>query len=163
MPRSPLLAAATAALGILLLAASPDGALAGSPYAALSGFELGFAPRLFVRQLADLQSFTGALGGEAAPAIVDSGDPVRPFQVEEDTFTDFASAAQRTCDRQFNACAEIANSENNNGDFTVPDCDDQKNECNAAQQNAVVQDFASAGVNLGPDPADPAFDLICDA
>lgn len=70
----------------------------------------------------NLQTFTGNLG-EAAPAITNSGDAKRPFDVAGDTFVNFAAAAQRTCDKQFNACADQANS---GAAFTVSDCQTQK-------------------------------------
>jgi hypothetical protein len=34
----------------------------------------------------NLQVFSGALGGTGAPAITNSGDPERPFEVDGDTF-----------------------------------------------------------------------------
>ena len=42
-------------------------------------------PRQAVGRL-NLQAFTGALGGVSAPAITNSGDPERPFEVDGDTF-----------------------------------------------------------------------------
>jgi len=80
---------------------------------------------IFTRQVSNLQTFTGSLGG-AAPPITQSGDSSRPFEVGGSTFTDFKSAAQRTCDNQFTACASQANAEQNKGGFTVADCSDQK-------------------------------------
>jgi len=80
---------------------------------------------IFTRQVSNLQTFTGSLGG-AAPPITQSGDSSRPFEVGRSTFTDFKSAAQRTCDNQFNACANQANAEQNKGGFTVTDCNNQK-------------------------------------
>ena len=80
---------------------------------------------IFTRQVSNLQTFTGSLGG-AAPPITQSGDSSRPFEVGGSTFTDFKSAAQRTCDNQFTACASQANAEQNKGGFTVTDCSNQK-------------------------------------
>ncbi|KAH7360012.1 hypothetical protein BKA66DRAFT_400530, partial [Pyrenochaeta sp. MPI-SDFR-AT-0127] len=57
----------------------------------------------------NLQSFNGALGGAQASAITNSGNSERPFNVDGDTFTDFQSAAQRSCDNQFQICANTAN------------------------------------------------------
>ena len=48
--------------------------------------------------------------------------------MEGDKFTDFRSAAQRSCDRQFTACSQAANQEANKGVLRVGDCDDQKGE-----------------------------------
>ncbi|ORY07007.1 hypothetical protein BCR34DRAFT_29477 [Clohesyomyces aquaticus] len=75
---------------------------------------------------ANLQSFTGALGGITATPVEDSGNPDRPFQVKGDTFVNIAAALQRSCDQQFNACANAANG----GDKTlsVGACSDQKSE-----------------------------------
>ncbi|KAF2833710.1 hypothetical protein CC86DRAFT_278513 [Ophiobolus disseminans] len=192
--------------------ASPQPALVRSDY------EISLIPRhtLFLRQLADLQTFDQALGGSRASAITNSGDPQRPFSVEGDTFDSFQSAAQRSCDRQFQACQGVANgggnggggnqgngNRNNNnggnnaqnrdrnrkgkrqddgrgngngsgngngnnkrqeGGLTVQQCDQQKNECNSVQQSAQVKDFQTgvASTNIGPDPAFPDFDLICE-
>jgi hypothetical protein len=50
--------------------------------------ELGGMGVLLPRQQgrANLQAFSGALGGGAASAITNSGDPDRPFEVDGDTF-----------------------------------------------------------------------------
>ena len=58
--------------------------------------------------------------------ITNSGDSERPFLVSGDTFTDFASAAGRSCDNQKNSCAQKANS--GNSGFDVSDCDTQNSE-----------------------------------
>lgn len=68
---------------------------------------------LFARQApgaikADLQTFTGALGGIKAPSITQSTDVKRPFLVEGDTFPVYMEAAMRTCDRQNNACSNVS-------------------------------------------------------
>jgi hypothetical protein len=83
---------------------------------------------LFLRQLSNLQTFNGALGGFAAPAITNSGDQKQPFKVDDDKFTDFKSAGQRSCDRQFTACSEAANREADKGPLKVAQCEDQKGE-----------------------------------
>jgi hypothetical protein len=72
----------------------------------------------------NLQTFTAALGGIAATPILDSGDAKRPFSVKGDTFVNIGAALQRSCDQQFNACANGANG----GDATlnVADCSAQK-------------------------------------
>ncbi|KAF2692266.1 hypothetical protein K458DRAFT_398569 [Lentithecium fluviatile CBS 122367] len=151
---------------LTLLLALPALSLASPSPALVSDDYLHLMPRntLFFRQTANLQSFTNALGGFAASPITNSGDAKRPFRVDGDTFTDFASAAQRSCDNQFQKCSQNANSQGNKGDLTVGDCDGQKNECNSAQQNAPVTDFQSGAVasQIIPDPDFPDFDLICD-
>lgn len=84
------------------------------------------APRyaLAKRQGQNFQTFAGALGGVAATPITDSGNPDRKFQVKGDTFVNLSAALQRSCDQQFNACANKANG----GDKTlsVSACADQK-------------------------------------
>lgn len=72
---------------------------------------------------ANIQVFSGALGGIRADAVASTGDTVRPYAVCGDTFTDFASAAGRSCDNQMNSCADMANSGGAN--FSVGDCDAQ--------------------------------------
>lgn len=71
------------------------------------------APATFTEQRrqagGNLQTFSGALGGIAATPILDSGNANRPFQVKADTFVNIAAALQRSCDQQFNACADKAN------------------------------------------------------
>lgn len=138
---------------------------------------------LFFRQVNDLQSFKGNLGGFAASPITNSGDGKRPFSVDGDTFTDFQTAAQRSCDNQFQQCSQSANQQGNKGDLKVSDCDTQKSmfecwfwvydgvlivgidDCNSAQQSAQVKDFntGAASTIISPDPEFPDFDLICDA
>jgi hypothetical protein len=61
---------------------------------------------------ANSQTFTGALGGFKATPITDSGDAKRPFAVKGDTFVNLGAALQRSCDQQFNACANSANGGN---------------------------------------------------
>jgi hypothetical protein len=89
--------------------ASPQPALVSTDY------EISLVPRhtLFLRQVSDLQTFASALGGTKASAITNSGDKERPFSVDGDTFTDFNSAAQRSCDNQFQACQNAANGNGN--------------------------------------------------
>ncbi|ORY09395.1 hypothetical protein BCR34DRAFT_487442 [Clohesyomyces aquaticus] len=121
---------------------------------------------LFLRQLNDLQTFSGNLGGVPASPITNSGDSKRPFEVDGSTFTDFKSAAQRSCDNQSNGCSKAANANGGSkGGLKVQDCDKQKQDCNSAQSNAKVQDFNTAvqSQNIGPDPQFPDFDLICEA
>ncbi|KAI5803544.1 hypothetical protein DFH27DRAFT_472973, partial [Peziza echinospora] len=77
----------------------------------------------------NLQSFRGAIGSPI-DAIVFSGNAKRPFQVADSTFVNFAAAAARSCDRQFNACANAANA--GATDFEFSDCTEQKDACTAA-------------------------------
>ncbi|KAJ8080663.1 hypothetical protein AAF712_008368 [Marasmius tenuissimus] len=75
----------------------------------------------------NLQTFTGSLGGQAAPAVTAGG---RGFLVEgSDSFVGVGAALNRSCDIQHNKCANAANS---GGDFTVGQCDQQNNDCKAA-------------------------------
>ncbi|KAL6707728.1 hypothetical protein ACN47E_003849 [Coniothyrium glycines] len=97
--------------------------------AVLAFAALGSARVIHVRQ-ANAQSFTGALGGIAATPVLDSGDAKRPFSVKGDTFVNIGAALQRSCDQQFNACANAANG--GNGAFSTQECQAQKNQCSAA-------------------------------
>ncbi|KAF2644105.1 hypothetical protein P280DRAFT_420778 [Massarina eburnea CBS 473.64] len=102
------------------------------------------APTVYqpARRQNNAQSFTGALGGIAATPVLDSGDAKRPFSVKGDTFVNIGAALQRSCDQQFNACANAANG----GDKTlsVSACNDQKTQCDAAGQTASSASAQSA-------------------
>ncbi|GJE88265.1 hypothetical protein PsYK624_043480 [Phanerochaete sordida] len=75
----------------------------------------------------NLQTFTGALGGIAAPAVTAGG---RNFVVaNNDDFVNLATALGRSCDVQHNQCADSANS---GGGFSVGQCDSQNTDCHAA-------------------------------
>jgi len=117
----------------LLLALLPALATSSPSPAFVSDDFLHLIPRntLFFRQTqsSDLQTFTGNLGGFSASPITNSGDAKRPFTVDGDTFTDFSSAAQRSCDNQFQECSQAANAGGNEGGLTVGECDGQKSEC----------------------------------
>ncbi|KAF3048464.1 hypothetical protein E8E11_007631 [Didymella keratinophila] len=96
------------------------------------------------RQTGNLQTFTGALGGIAATPAQNSGDAKRPFQVKGDTFVNLSAALARSCDQQFNACANAANG----GDQTLStaQCTSQKDQCDAATSSgAAAQGSAQAG------------------
>ncbi|KAF7952336.1 uncharacterized protein EAE97_001833 [Botrytis byssoidea] len=73
-------------------------------------------------------SSASALGGIAAPPITNSGDSARPFSVNGNTFVNEAAALQRSCDIQFNACADAFNGGKANG-FSMSDCQTQENSC----------------------------------
>ncbi|KAK3334869.1 hypothetical protein B0H65DRAFT_335615 [Neurospora tetraspora] len=95
--------------------------------------ELGFAFNHLPRQVStgqELQAFFSEkpLGGASSQPIVFSGNPERPFEVEGDTFPDFPTAANRVCDKQKNACAEMANDASEVKSFRVSDCDEQRGE-----------------------------------
>lgn len=127
------------------------------------------------RELSNLQMFTPALGGIKAAPITVSSDSQRPYQVMNDTFPDFATAAGRSCDVQHNSCCDAANAQKGES-FSVSDCDGQQSkweiclpecvitdleaQCNTAQKNAAVQSFHLQDV--GPDPNDPDFELYCE-
>ncbi|KAB2109926.1 hypothetical protein AG0111_0g1773 [Alternaria gaisen] len=87
------------------------------------------ARAVWVRQN-NAQTFTGALGGVAATPVLDSGIANRPFSVKGDTFVNLSGALQRSCDQQFNGCANLANS--GNGNFSTQECQAQKDQCTAA-------------------------------
>ncbi|KAL1801459.1 hypothetical protein ACET3X_001801 [Alternaria dauci] len=87
------------------------------------------ARAVWVRQN-NAQTFTGALGGVAATPVLDSGIADRPFSVKGDTFVNLAGALQRSCDQQFNGCANLANG--GNGNFSTQECQAQKEQCTAA-------------------------------
>ncbi|KAF7966535.1 hypothetical protein HWV62_38060 [Athelia sp. TMB] len=78
----------------------------------------------------NLQTFTGALGGVAAPAVTASGSQ---FQVAgNDLFNDVAAAVERSCSVQNNKCSDAANASGNANGFTVSACGAQETACNAA-------------------------------
>ena len=84
---------------------------------------LALAGPLRPRQ-SNLQTFTGALGGIAPTPVENSGDSTRPFSVKGDTFVNIGAALQRSCDQQFNACANSANG--GNAALSVSACSDQQ-------------------------------------
>ncbi|PSS10769.1 hypothetical protein M430DRAFT_145929 [Amorphotheca resinae ATCC 22711] len=87
------------------------------------------ASKLKARASANVQTFTGTLGG-AAPAVIQStGD--RPFSVNGSTFINKTAALQRSCSVQNTACSNAANSGTLPG-TTVADCNAQEVACNAA-------------------------------
>ncbi|CAK7229948.1 hypothetical protein SBRCBS47491_007423 [Sporothrix bragantina] len=73
---------------------------------------------------------TSDIAGIAAPAVTDSGNADRPFEVNGDTFVNKSAAIQRACSIQNNACANAVNSGQAAG-FTVGDCNTQEETCNA--------------------------------
>ncbi|KAH6625338.1 hypothetical protein C7974DRAFT_337197 [Boeremia exigua] len=97
------------------------------------------------RQAGNAQTFTGALGGIAATPVEDSGNPDRPFQVKGDGFVNIGAALARSCDQQFNACANAANGGDAN--LSVAQCSTQKDQCSASIQasTAAAQGNNQAG------------------
>jgi len=79
---------------------------------------------------ANLQTFTGTLGG-AAPAVTAGG---RGFEVAGEGASEsdvgLSAALQRSCSIQHNTCADAANA--GSASFTVGDCDTQNTACNTA-------------------------------
>ncbi|KAJ7626674.1 hypothetical protein DFH06DRAFT_1273081 [Mycena polygramma] len=106
-------AAATAASTTAAAAASTTAAAASSTTAAAS-------------TSGNVQTFTGALGGQAAPPVTPGG---KGFVVDGSEFINEAGALGRSCDVQHNLCANAANS---GGAFSVGDCDTQNTACHAA-------------------------------
>ncbi|EFQ26756.1 hypothetical protein CGRA01v4_08977 [Colletotrichum graminicola] len=117
------------------------------------GWKMGLLPR---QDSQNLQPFDGNLGGVKAPAITKSSNSERPFEVDGDTFPDFATAANRACDNQKNKCADVAN--NGSQKFSVSECDKQSNECKAAISTATQQSFSDAVFVA----SDGDFDIFCD-
>jgi hypothetical protein len=76
-------------------------------------------------------SSAGVLGGIAAPPVTNSGDSTRPFEVNGNTFVNKAAAVQRSCDIQFNGCADAFNGGKATG-FDISDCSAQETACLAA-------------------------------
>ncbi|KAF9891146.1 hypothetical protein FE257_005082 [Aspergillus nanangensis] len=134
-----------------------------------------YAPAMVKRQ-----AFRGTLGG-AVPAITKTGDADRPYAVDGDTFTDYASAAERSCNNQFDTCQRLANTDTSVS-YTLQDCQDQLTTCmtiNSSTETVEVaaarlqptsttgSDSGSNTVVAGPlaqttIPYDDEFDLVCD-
>jgi len=73
---------------------------------------------------------SAAIGGIEAPKIINSGDSTRPFSVNGNTFVNKSAAVQRSCDVQFNACANAVNGGKLSG-VTLADCSAQQGKCGA--------------------------------
>ncbi|TGO25319.1 hypothetical protein BPAE_0082g00020 [Botrytis paeoniae] len=124
---------AAAALAASAVAAGPDNtnpvasSSASSIESASSSFSAAKASKTTTSSIAKSSS-TSALGGIAAPPITNSGDSARPFSVNGNTFVNEAAALQRSCDIQFNACANAFNGGTASG-FDIGDCQTQENSC----------------------------------
>ncbi|KAJ0386763.1 hypothetical protein COL922a_003694 [Colletotrichum nupharicola] len=139
---------------VLVLSGAGAGARALDIHEELQmGWKMGLLPRQAIQ---NLQTFTGNLGGVAASAITKSNDPSRPFEVDGDTFPDFATAAGRSCDNQKNKCSQAAN--NAATKFDVSKCDEQATECRSAIDSTSKQSFGDP-VFAG---SDGNFDIFCD-
>lgn len=92
-------------------------------YTSLFTAVLGAPANFHMRRQNNFQTFSAALGGVEATPVVDSGNADRPFQVKGDTFVNIAAALARSCDQQFNGCANLANA---GAAFSVNDCTTQK-------------------------------------
>ncbi|KAL5357873.1 hypothetical protein BJX96DRAFT_29240 [Aspergillus floccosus] len=129
-----------------------------------------YAPAMVKRQ-----AFTGSLGG-SVPAITDTGNAERPYGVDGDTFTDYASAAERSCNNQFNSCQLIANTDSS-ASFSLQDCQNQLTECMAVNPATQKVDYAKLQTTTSEEsasntiagslaqttiPYDDEFDLVCD-
>lgn len=112
-------------------AAGEQAASAATGQAAADAFNsaLGVSAAKFKRANANVQTFTGTLGGAAPPVIQSSG--ARPFAVNGATFVNEAAALQRSCSIQNTNCANAANSGALPG-TTVAQCNAQEAACNAA-------------------------------
>ncbi|KAL4800648.1 hypothetical protein BDV19DRAFT_353454 [Aspergillus venezuelensis] len=103
----------------------------------------GAGPRLVRRE--------GTLGG-STPAITETGDSERPYAVDGNTFTDYTSAAQRSCNLQYDICQLAANTDES-VTFTLDDCQDQQNDC-IADPPAVSDGSSSMSVASSDDTSD---------
>jgi len=74
---------------------------------------------------ANLQAFTGALGGISPPPVTAGG---KGFITDNSEFLNLSAALGRSCDVQHNQCADKANS---GGGFSVGACDQQDTACRA--------------------------------
>ncbi|KNE66590.1 hypothetical protein AMAG_11711 [Allomyces macrogynus ATCC 38327] len=84
----------------------------------------------------NVQLFTDALHGHAAPAVSYVASSSRPFQVYVNgklngDFPDAWSAIGRSCDVQHNQCADAVNRGQSPAGATVGQCDEQNNKCHA--------------------------------
>ncbi|KAF8858745.1 hypothetical protein BDZ45DRAFT_391038 [Acephala macrosclerotiorum] len=132
-------AVAIAALGMLkMVAANPGDMIIDFP-----GLLRPRASAVAAASSTNLFAFSSALGGAAAEPVTSTGDSTRPFAVGTNTFTDFDSAATRSCNDQHNACADVANGGSANG-LTVGQCDTQQTQCEAAAASGASSSHSSS-------------------
>lgn len=92
--------------------------------------EVAAVPTAAASTAGNLQTFTGALGGVAAPPVTAGG---RGFLIEGDSFLNEAGALGRSCDIQHNGCSDAANSAAGRASgLTTGQCDTQNTQCHAA-------------------------------
>ncbi|KAL7920821.1 hypothetical protein ACQKWADRAFT_150958 [Trichoderma austrokoningii] len=116
-------ATSVAAGGAAAATAAPATAVSAAPATAASAAAVSNAA-----SGAGGATAANALGGIAAPPVSQSGNADRPFEVQGNTFTTKAAAAQRACDIQNNQCADAVNSKSISG-VSVGDCNNQITAC----------------------------------
>ncbi|KAJ3566298.1 hypothetical protein NP233_g7089 [Leucocoprinus birnbaumii] len=87
------------------------------------------SPNNLASDSSNLQKFSGALGGVAAPAVQNLGNGSFSVGGTSTTFNSQQSAVQRSCDTQNNQCADAANASGNQNGFTVAACNQQLSQC----------------------------------
>ncbi|KAN0120026.1 hypothetical protein V8E51_002234 [Hyaloscypha variabilis] len=112
--------------------ASSEAAIAASSSTSCTTVATGTGSAALAVNTATLVADPSALGGIAAPPITDSGDSTRPFEVNGNTFVNKSAAVQRSCDIQFNACADAFNAGTASG-FNISDCQTQEDTCISSQ------------------------------
>ncbi|ESA43789.1 hypothetical protein GE21DRAFT_232 [Neurospora crassa] len=147
---------------VTVFAASPDSPTLEDTHHAELDFAFNLPRDVSTGQ--ELDSFfhtANFLGGASPQPIVFSGNPSRPFEVNGETFPDFATAASRVCDNQKNACADTANDENKKTSFGVSDCDKQREQCMNSIESATETSFT---VKPGPTlvVSNATHDIFCD-
>lgn len=119
-----------AALGVSAGASPPADATSVSSVAASSSAPAAAATTPALVSGTNVQTFTGALGGIAAPPVIFTAGAARPFAVDGTTDINKGAALMRSCSVQHNNCADAANSGALAGG--VGQCDTQLSACNAA-------------------------------
>ncbi|KAE8310109.1 hypothetical protein BDV41DRAFT_409230 [Aspergillus transmontanensis] len=89
------------------------------------------------------QAFTGTLGA-SAPLVTNTGDSERPYGVDGDTFTDYESAASRSCNNQFDSCQKIANTDQSSS-FSLQDCQGQLSTLNLGRPPTNILTYCQIG------------------
>ncbi|KAM7214635.1 hypothetical protein V8F06_009956 [Rhypophila decipiens] len=95
---------------------------------------------------ANVQPFTGTLGGPAPPVVSGAGD--RPFAVNGNTFNNIGAALIRSCDIQNNACFNAVNSGALAGG--TGQCADQLTACKAASAGVAKRQAGAFGSCSNP-------------
>ncbi|KAI1502002.1 hypothetical protein F5X99DRAFT_380298 [Biscogniauxia marginata] len=120
-------------------------------------FGIGLLPRQATLQEgpADLQTFTGSLGGAAAPPITKSADEDHPYSIDGEDVSSYDDAINKACDKQLNECSDLANGAMK-GQFEVNDCNDQKEQCRSTLSAATQTAFLSIATS------NAEFDFFCE-